>query len=71
MKNANSFIADELAHKNIYLSKALQQANDIIKILEKENERLKDVLTGLASLNNQRLAFSVGIHNDQFDKIQA
>lgn len=45
MINVNSFIADELATKNKYLHKALQQADDIIKILETENQRLKQILS--------------------------
>lgn len=47
MINANSFIADELAVKTKYLHKALDQANDIISILEQENSRLKDILSSL------------------------
>lgn len=48
-------IADELMNTNKYLSKALDQANEIIHILEEENLRLKDVLTNLASINNKDL----------------
>lgn len=47
MPNANSFIADELAHKNKYLHIALNQAQTIIKVLETENNRLLTVLQQL------------------------
>lgn len=66
MKNANSFIADELANKNQYLTKALFQANEIIQILEQENIRLKDVLTSLASINNRDSEYDLGVNNDKF-----
>ena len=47
MQNANSFIADELAHKTQYLHIALEQANKIIKTLETENIRLQLILNQL------------------------
>jgi hypothetical protein len=48
MISFNSFIADELAHKNKYLSQALEQANHIIEILEEENLRLKTILSSIS-----------------------
>lgn len=41
MKN---YIADELSNKVYHLHKALEQAQDIIKVLEKENQNLKEVV---------------------------
>ncbi len=41
MKN---YVADELANKVFHLHKALNQAEKIISILEKENENLKNLL---------------------------
>lgn len=41
MKN---YVADELSNKVYHLHKALQQAEDIIKILEEENQNLKEVV---------------------------
>ena len=39
MKN---YVADELSNKVYHLHKALEQAQAIIKILEEENQNLKD-----------------------------
>lgn len=55
VKTMNSYVADELANKVKHLQFALSQANKIISTLESENERLKDVLIGLASENNESL----------------
>lgn len=41
MKN---YVADELSNKVYHLHKALQQAEDIIKILETENQNLKEAV---------------------------
>jgi phage shock protein A len=41
MKN---YVADELSNKVYHLHKALQQAEDIIKVLEKENQNLKKTI---------------------------
>lgn len=41
MKN---YVADELSNKVYHLHKALQQAEDIIKILEEENHNLKEAV---------------------------
>lgn len=48
-------ITNELINKNYYLHKALDEANNIILILEKENSRLKNVITNLSSKNNKTL----------------
>lgn len=66
MQNVKKSITDELILKNKYLHKALDQANEIIKILEEENLRLKDVLTNLASLNKQDLGQIIEASNDRF-----
>lgn len=55
VKTMNTYIADELAFKVKHLQFALSQANKIISTLESENQRLKDVLIGLASENNESL----------------
>lgn len=44
MKN---YVSDELANKVYHLTKALQQANDIIKKLDIENENMKHILSNL------------------------
>lgn len=41
MKN---YVADELSNKVFHLHKALQQAQDIIKVLEEENQNLKEAI---------------------------
>ncbi len=66
MQNVKKSITDELILKNKYLHKALDQANEIIKILEEENLRLKDVLANLASLNKQDLGQIIEASNDRF-----
>ena len=55
VKSMNSYIADELANKVKHLQAALSQAQHIIMALETENDRLRDVLIGLASENNKDL----------------
>ena len=64
MQNANTFIFGEVTNKNKYLHQALCEANAIIKKLEEENNRLKDVLTNLASKNNKGYTFSSEILNE-------
>lgn len=66
MKEPKASIADELVNKVKYLHKALDQANTIIATLEKENKRLKDVLTNLASLNNKDLDIVIEVSDDRF-----
>jgi hypothetical protein len=49
MKLSNkAYIAEELHNKNYYLQKALDQANEIIYLLEKENDRLQQVIQTFA-----------------------
>lgn len=48
----NSYVADELSYKVKCLNIALSQAQNIISKLEKENNRLHDVLISLTSENN-------------------
>lgn len=55
IKNMNSYIADELAHKVKHLQLALSQAESIIKGLESENKRLRDIFINLVSENNKDL----------------
>lgn len=68
MKN---YVADELSNKVYHLTKALNQAQNIIKVLEEENEKLKDVLTNLASINNQDYVNACEIRSDSTDMLQA
>lgn len=44
MKNFNNYVGDELANKVHALTKALEQAEDIISKLETENSHLNNVL---------------------------
>jgi hypothetical protein len=44
MKN---YVADELANKVYHLTKALNQAESIIKVLEEENNSLKETLSSI------------------------
>lgn len=53
MQNSRAFIFDQPANKKKYLHQALCEINIIIQKLEEENNRLKDVLTNLASENNK------------------
>lgn len=52
----NPSINDELANKVFHLTKALNQAKDIINLLEQQNTCLKDALTNLASINKEDYA---------------
>lgn len=52
-KSMNNYIGDELANKVKILSYALNQAEQMVLVLEQENENLKDVLNNLASVNNE------------------
>jgi hypothetical protein len=45
MKN---YVADELANKVYHLTKALNTAESIIKVLEKENNSLKELLVSMS-----------------------
>ena len=48
MKN---YVADELANKVYHLTKALNQAESIIKVLEEENNSLKETLLSIYKLS--------------------
>jgi hypothetical protein len=49
MKN---YVADELSNKVYHLHKALEQAQDIIKVLETENKSLKKIVEYLEQKND-------------------
>lgn len=53
MKSLNNYVGDELANKVRILTKALDQANELIHKLEIENNNLIDALNNLASLNKE------------------
>lgn len=53
VKTLTEYMNDQLSERIGYLQKALNQAETIIITLEQENERLKDVLAGLTSENNE------------------
>lgn len=53
LTTVNNFIGDELAHKVKILSSALNQAQQMVSVLEIENQNLKDVLNNLTSINKQ------------------
>jgi len=59
MKN---YVADELANKVYHLTKALNQAESIIKTLEVENEHLKEALSSLSydSVEENKM-YSIGV----------
>lgn len=46
-------INDELVNKVFHLTKALNQARDIIDSLEEQNSCLKDALSSIESLNKE------------------
>jgi hypothetical protein len=50
MKN---FVSEELANKVYHLQKALNKADEIVDILRKENDNLRDALNNLASMPNK------------------
>lgn len=49
IKHVNEYIADQLSERVSTLQNALNQAEKIIRTLEEENERLKDLLIILSS----------------------
>ena len=49
MKN---YVTDELINKVYHLTKALNQAESIVKILEKENTSLKEILSSIYHTEN-------------------
>jgi hypothetical protein len=52
-KSTNDYIGDELANKVKILSYALNQAKNMVMVLEQENQNLKDVLNNLTSVNKE------------------
>ena len=48
IKHANEYIADQLSDRVSYLQDALNQAEKIMRTLEEENIRLKDLLANLS-----------------------
>ena len=40
-----NYVSDELANKVYHLTKALNQAEDIVETLQKENDNLKEALS--------------------------
>jgi uncharacterized protein (DUF2344 family) len=55
MKN---YVTDELMNKVYHLTQALNRAEYIVSVLEKENKSLKDAFNNLASLNKEDYAVS-------------
>lgn len=49
IKHVNEYLADQLSERVSDLQNALNQAEKIIRTLEEENERLKDLLIILSS----------------------
>ena len=53
VKTVTEYMNDQLADRVKLLQKALNTAENIINTLDKENQRLKDVLANLTSENNE------------------
>lgn len=53
VRTLTEYMNDKLADRVSALQKALNQAEKIMNSLERENQRLKDVLANLASENNE------------------
>jgi cell shape-determining protein MreC len=64
VRTATEYMNDQLADRIKLLQKALNSAENMIHILEKENQRLKDVLTSLTSENNQDYALTSEAFNE-------
>lgn len=60
VKTYKDYIADELLNKVHNLTKALNNAEKIIKVLEKENLNLKDALNNLAPVNKEDYSHDYG-----------
>jgi len=56
VKTANEYMAGEFINRIRYLQKALNEAELIMRKLEEENTRLKDVFNSLASENKEGYA---------------
>ena len=50
-----NYVSDELANKVYHLTKALNEANIIIKTLEKENQELKENLEHILEIEDSNL----------------
>jgi hypothetical protein len=62
MKN---YVTDELMNKVYHLTQALNRAEHIVSVLEKENKSLRDAFNNLASLNKEDYAVSNGDLSEQ------
>lgn len=65
VRTITEYMNDQLADRVNILQKALNQAEKIMNSLEKENQRLKDALTNLASENNQGYALDSETFDEQ------
>lgn len=59
MMSMNEYIADELANKVKYLSKALHEAQKIISDLEYQNDNLKYLLSSLVHEDSNECELSI------------
>ena len=64
IKTLTEYMNDQLSDRISFLQSALNQAENIIMALEKENDRLKDVLAGLASDQNEGYILDSEAFND-------
>ena len=64
VRTITEYMNDQLADRVKLLQKALNSAENMINILEKENQRLKDVLSSLTSENNQDYAITSEAFNE-------
>lgn len=64
VRTAVEYMNDQLAERVKVLHKALNQAEKIITTLEKENNKLKDVLNNLTSKNNEGYM----LHSEAFNE---
>jgi len=64
VKHINEYMTDQLVDRIQILQNALNQAESIIRTLDIENQRLKDVLANLASENNEGYVLSGEAFNE-------
>ena len=64
VRTVTEYMNDQLADRVKLLQKALNSAENMINILEKENQRLKDVLSSLTAENNQDYALTSEAFNE-------
>ncbi len=64
VKHLNEYMTDQLVDRIQILQNALNQAESIIRTLDIENQRLKDVLANLASENNEGYVLSGEAFNE-------